>query len=316
MSEALLSATGVVVTVDGARACSAFDLTTSGDRLVLTGDVAPLLALVGSYPLGLGQSARAAAAGEMIPMAGRAELAFGSLSILGRDVATHSQRAVVGAAPLEPPFDPDATILEWLTSSARLAAAARGRRPTRDESARQVEGAIERAQLSALARSKLGALSRAAKRAMVLAHAALGDPRVIVAELPLAGLSDEDAAPVATALDALLEGRASIVSVLRLDPRSIEGGLARRATDVVAFSGGRLVRSGPPSAFFATGRLYRLTIGNNAEPLKQALHSMGLELGGGPDRFSLALPEGRAPLDVLRAAAEVRATVVEIVAVM
>jgi len=311
----LLTASRARVTVDDVVAIEAFDLDVRGARLVVVGDGSPLVALLGAYPLGLAYGAALAAQGEPASTSGHARLAGGSMTLLGSDVAARAHVDRVGAAPFEPPLTGDVTLLEWITEAAKLALGSLGR-TSRAEIRGRVNEVLTRAQLGGLARTKLAALPRGARRALVLAQAALARPAIAIAELPLAGLDPAEAAPVLSAFEALFGDGPSIVSVGRLDASSPEYGLVRRADAVAAFTRAELAYVGPPEGLTSKGRLYRLTIRSNADPLRQALARDGLELSGGPERFSMALPEGKGPTDVLVAAHAVRASVVEIVPVM
>jgi ABC-2 type transport system ATP-binding protein len=311
----LLRAAAARLTVDDVVALEPFDLETTGDRLVLVGDTSPLVALVGGYPLGLAHDAALAAVGEPAAPAGSVRVVAGAVTLRGLDVAARAHVALVGAAPFEPPLPPEVTVVDWLLDAARLSIGALGGASRREIAAR-VSEVVGITQLGALARTKLALLPRPARRALVLAQAALSSPAVLVAELPLAGLDTAEATVVLGALEALSAGRALVVSIARLDPGSPEHGLVRRATDVACFRRGERVFFGPPEALGAGGRLYRVTVHDNAEPLRESLAATGLELVGGPTRFSLTLPEGKGPSDVLSIASEVSASVVEIVPVM
>ncbi|HTJ81752.1 MAG TPA: hypothetical protein VL400_08495 [Polyangiaceae bacterium] len=312
---ALLVASRARVTIDDVVALEAFDLDARGSRLVLVGDASPLMALAGAYPLGLAYGAALAAQGEPSSVAGRARLASGTMTLLGRDVGARAHVDLVGAAPFEPPLPADVTLVDWLFDAARLALGSMGK-TSRAEVRARVSEVVARAQLGGLARAKLATLPRAARRALILAQAALARPAVVVAELPLAGLEASEAAPVLAAFEALFAETASIVSVGRLDAAGPEHGFIRRADHVAAFTRAELAYFGPPEGLTSRGRLYRVTVVANAAALRDALRAEGLVLDGGPERFSLALPEGKGPTDVLVLASQARASVVEIVPVM
>src|SRR5436309_170458 len=84
-------------------------------------------------------------------------------------------------------------------------------------------------------------VTTAGERVLILGDAAVAFPRVIVADAPLQGLSGAAAAFVLRALAAVTEGRGAILAQTRVDPGTLEGALARGATDVLVFSGGELV---------------------------------------------------------------------------
>jgi ABC-2 type transport system ATP-binding protein len=156
----------------------------------------------------------------------------------------------------------------------------------------------------------------AERRALILAQAIVAGPEVLVAEAPLAGLEGAAAAFVMTALLAAIEGRRALVSAARLDAGTAEGTLARGASHLVVLAGGDVAVEGPPAELFAAARVISLTVHGDAEALRGELSARGIELRGGPVRFSARLPEGATPRQILLAAAASRAAVVELVPVL
>ncbi len=125
----------------------------------------------------------------------------------------------------------------------------------------------------------------------------------MVLEAPLRGLEGAAAAFVLQAVDAAAEGRRTVLSTATLDAASAEGALARGASHVVVLAGGEVALEGPPGELFAAARVYALTVRSNAEPLRAELAARGIDLRGGPVRFSAALPAGTGTRDILAAAA-------------
>jgi ABC-2 type transport system ATP-binding protein len=79
---------------------------------------------------------------------------------------------------------------------------------------------------------------------------------------------------------------------------------------------GDVAVEGPPSELFAGRRIYALAVRTNAEPLRTELAARGIDLRGGPERFSAALPAGMAPRELLVAARASGAAIVEMVPVI
>ncbi len=170
--------------------------------------------------------------------------------------------------------------------------------------------------LGAARRKATGTLSLPERRALVLAQAVAAEPEVLVAEAPLRGLEGAAAGFVLQALIAAAEGRRALVSAARLEAGSAEGGLARSASHLVVLFGGEVALEGPPAELFAAARVFALTVRSNAEPLRAELHARGIDLRGGPVRFSAALPPGSSTREILAAAQAARAAVVEMVPVI
>jgi ABC-2 type transport system ATP-binding protein len=312
VSPPLVEADEARVAVDGVLAIERLSLVTIGDRVVFAGDPGALFAVLTGVPRSAGGAGRVLAAtrGDDAEMPGEAYLVGGKLLLAGRSVADGAHVAVAGAAPLDPPLPPRWTAEEYVTWSARLAGV-----PARD--ARELGvAALARTGLGPGRRKGTGALSLPERRALVIAQAIASGPEVLVAEAPLRGLEGAAAGFVLQAVTAAMEGRRAVISAARLDAGSAEGALARGASHLVVLAGGELVLEGPPGVLFAGARMYALTVRSNAEPLRAELSARGIDLRGGPVRFSAALPEGAAAREILEAARAARAAVVEMVPVI
>jgi ABC-2 type transport system ATP-binding protein len=305
----LLEAHEARIDVDGVAAVERLSLVSKGDLLVLAGDTGALVAALTGVPRAASGGARAASADDAEPQ-GEAYVVGGSLLLAGRSVAESAHVAIMGAAALDPPLNAAWTAEEYVAWSARLAGLA-------PRSAREMaRAALARVGMDAARKKKLGALALAERRALGLAQAAASGPVVLVAEAPLSGLEGGAAAFVASALDAVGEGRRAVISVARLDGASAESALARRASHVAVMTAGELALEGPPAELFAGATVYALTVRSNAEPLRAELSARGIDLKGGPVRFSAALPAGVTTREILAAARAARAAVVEMVPVI
>jgi ABC-2 type transport system ATP-binding protein len=298
----VLEAHAARITVDDVVAVDALTITSRGARVLFVGDATALFAVLTGVPL----AARVGAHDPGVP-AGDARVVAGTLLVAGRDVARGAHVAIVGSAPLDPPLPVAWTVDQYVTWSARLAGAP-------PPLAKQLAG-------SALAKVGLGTsrdrmvrvLALPERRALLLASAVVMSPTVIIAEAPLAGLEGTAAAFVMNAVARVTEGRASILSATRFDPGTAEGALARAATDVLVVSGGAVILDGSAAEVFAGARIYTLTVRTNPEPLRAELLARGIELRGGPLRFSAALPPGASTHEILAAAAAARASIVELI---
>jgi len=273
----LLSAEGVRITIDEVVAMEHLDALTEGDRLVVAGDSLPLMAVL------LGAALEGGA--DLEPLEGPpsiAEVAAGVLKVAGATVADGQHHTVVGAAPLDPALPADWTVGEYLIWSARLAGA-------RSRAAKQhAMAALERVGLGGAGRRKLSSLALAERRVLVLAQASIESPGVVVADAPLCELDPAGAAFVSDALVRVTEGRRAIVSTRRLLPGTAEGDLAQGATDVLVFMHGALAASGTPSEVLSGVSVYGLLVRGETDELREQLRGRGLELRGGPHRFSVA----------------------------
>lgn len=302
----LLAATDARVAVDGVTALDRLTLETRGDHVLLAGDTRALFAAITGVPL----ADPAAEPGEEGELPGEAYVVAGTLALAGRSVGERAHLAAMGAAPHDPPLPPRWTAEEYVTWSAQVAGTPKG-------TARELaQAALARLGLGALRRKRADALARHERRALVLAAAVVTGPEVLVAEAPLAGLEGAAAAFVMHALWCASEGRRVLMSATRLDGASAEGSLARGASHLVVLAGGEVAVEGPPGELFATARVLSVTVRGDAEALRAELAARGIELRGGPVRFSASLPAGVTPREVLAAAVTVRAAVVELVPVL
>ncbi len=293
----VLEAEGARVAVDGATAIEELSLQSRGQRVLLLGDAAALLAVLTGAPLGR-------AAGEPSEPTGRARLVRGELRLRGRDVGKGKHHAAVGSAPLEPPLPGSWRLAEYLEWSARLAGFSR--RKARFCGA----ASLDRLDLGGRARQPLRKLERAERRAAVLAQALVTEPEVLLCEDPLAGLGRDEASFVLDLLARATEGRAAVVWTPRLAASEPGERLARTATDVCVLRAGRLLLHAGPSALFDADRLYEITVRSRAAELRALLAAEGVELQGGPVHFSASLPADWSATNILAAAARARAAVV------
>lgn len=298
MAEPVLSAHEARIMIDGAVAMERFSLAMTGDRAVLAGDAGAILAALTGVPRSAGD------------LPGEAFVVSGTLLLAGRSVAEGAHVAGMGAAPLDPPLPPGWTVAEYVAWGARLAGARRG--AAHDLAAM----ALSRVGLAPARKKPVEALALPERRALVLAGAMAAGPEVLVAEAPLAGLDGPGAAFVLAALSAAIEGRRSVISVARLAAGTAEGNFGRTASHLAVIAGGAVALEGPAGELFAGARIYAISVRSNAEPLRAELLARGIDLRGGPVRFSAALPAGASSRDILAAAQAARAAVVEMVPVI
>lgn len=306
--EPLLEARGARVAVDDVVAIGDLTCATRGDRVLCAGDAQALVAALIGVQL---SSHGPASSDEVAEPEGVARVVAGTLRLDGRDVARGAHRAIAGGAPLDPPLPASWTAEAYVAWSARLGGAPA--RAARDLGA----AALAKVGLGPARRRALGGLALPERRALLIAAAVALSPAALVLEDPLAGLDGNAAAFVLGAVAAATEGRRALVSVGRLDLSGPAGALVRGASDLLVLSAGELVLAGSPAELDQGLRVYALTVRSQAEALREALARRGLtlkDLGGevgSPARFSVALPEGASTREIVGAAAEARAAVVE-----
>jgi len=280
----LITAEDLRVDVAGAPAIEKATFDLSGDSAVVAGDGYALLAAV----------------------AGQADVRAGTLRVLGQPPAGVRARGDVGLAPLDPPIPPTWTGGDYLAWSARLHAGYAG------DARRCALGLLRDLDIRYLEGAKIAGLALHERRALVLAHAVVGKPDLVVASAPLSGLWEEPAKYVAQVLQAATRGRRWIASVASLHAGSPEHALAARADEVLVFSSGRLVHRGNLSQLEAGSVGYTVTVRGRVAELRAALLERGIELSGGPVRFWVDLPRRVSPSDLLAISLEAGAPIVEL----
>jgi ABC-2 type transport system ATP-binding protein len=297
----ILHAEDARVAVDDVVAIDHLTMASRGDRVLCVGEVEVLFAALTCVPL----RARAQAM-EDDDLPGEAHVVAGTLLVGGHDVATRAHLAVAGASPVNLPLPERMTTHEYVTWGARLGGIA-------ERAAREMAAAaLERVGLAGAMRSAAAALGPGQRRALGLANAVVADPKVIIAEAPLAGLDVHAAMFVMNAMAAVTQGRGAIFSVHRMEPGTPEGELAHGASHAVVIAGGAAVLEGAPAELFVGARIYGVTVRGNAGAFRQELEARGIAVRGGPMRMSAVLPEGGTTREILAAAKAARAPVVEL----
>ncbi len=247
MTDALLICESARIDADGAPLLEGLSCTAVGPRVALVGDFSALFLL----------------------LAARAQVASGSVRILGRDAERAVPNGVVGLALADPPLPIRWKTVDYLTESAALLG-----HPAKQSRA-LANQVLTRLSLAPLADRRLEALSLVERRSVQVAHALLGEPEVLAVQDPLAGLGDQAQQHLVKILDLAADGRSLIASTPNLAPAGRERALVDRADAVLVLEAGTLVGSGGPARALTDGRRYRVTATKNAGALAQRLGEQG-----------------------------------------
>jgi ABC-2 type transport system ATP-binding protein len=267
------------------------------ERLALLGDWSPLFRL----------------------LAGEAELAAGSLRVAGALAPLGVEQGVVGLMRLDPLLPSAWSAEQFLASSAELGGApGKAARKTAFQT-------LERLGLIELATRRLAHLQLAERRAILVAHAVLTDPRVLCLEEPLVGLDTHAEVAVLAVIERACAGRRLIVAVA--DPELSPGSrqLVQTCTERLRLAAGvvvaELAGSAPISRVTATvcrnHQAFAAALGARGLAA-HATHEAGLlsaltsPLAGPCWRYLVELPGGRTG-PVLDAALETEAGLVELI---
>ena len=283
-AEPLLAVEDLRVDVDGVPACDGLTARTGGARVLMLGAPRALFeATVGLRPV-----------------------LRGALRIRGVAAGDAARQGIVAGAALDPPLPPKWTVLDYVTWSARLAGhSARDGRTLAKE-------AIDLTQLGSMAATPIERLVGHAKRGVVLAAAIATDAAVIVLDDPLAGLAEEHARSWARVVVQALASRSWLVLAGRI---SLTSPLAMNADEALVVSSSRLDAQGPPAEIASAQRRFVARIHGPLEELGARLAEQGARMDVQGAQVVLDLGESVTTADLLRMAAEVQATVVEMVPV-
>jgi energy-coupling factor transporter ATP-binding protein EcfA2 len=271
-------------------------------RLVLAGDFRPFFRLL---------SRDATLAGGRVELAGvpAADAGFGR----------------VGVALRDPLLVPEWTPERYLVESARLL----GLSPR--DAALEVDSVLTTLSLGAFAKHRIHVLAVPLRRAVLFGHAMLGSPDVLCLESPFDELDHGGRAEIAEYLERATRGRRFVVSVSSLFGDGPERRLVEHADWVIVASNGRIATEGVPGRVLGQGRRYVATVTRGGNAFVAALAARGIAVqdhgvavvpappdalpGVEPTEVALELPSGGSANDVVLAARDAGAPLIELVVV-
>ena len=185
MSDATLEAKAARIDLLGRPLLARLELKSEAERVALLGDWSALFCL----------------------LSGEATLSAGALRIAGAPVPLGVEQGTIGLMRLEPVLPGTWSAEQFLASSAELSGMAR-------KAARKLAfQTLETLGLSALSARRLAHLQLAERRALLIAHALLTNPRVLCLEQPLAGLDSHAEQTVLAVLERACSGRRLLVAI-------------------------------------------------------------------------------------------------------
>jgi ABC-type Na+ transport system ATPase subunit NatA len=200
-------------------------------------------------------------------LSSEAELAGGVLLIGGAPVPSGVQQGRIGVMRLDPLLPPAWSAEHLLTSSAELCGM------TKKDAERAAFKTLDVLGLVALAAKRLGHLQAVERRALLVAHALLTDPKVLCLEQPLAGLDTASEQLLLAVIERAIGSRRLIVSLG--DTLSAgERELYERSDEQLRLSAGVVVRAA--TAISARAH-FTATICRNHQAFAAALVQRGLQ---------------------------------------
>jgi ABC-type Na+ transport system ATPase subunit NatA len=293
---ATLEARAARIDLVGQPLLSRLDVKSDAERLALLGDWSALFHL----------------------LSGEAELAAGTLQIEGVEVPLGVEQGRVGLMRLDPLLPGTWSAEQLLASSAELSGTPQ--KPAQ-KAAFQT---LEQLGLLSLAARRLAHLQLAERRALLVAHALLTDPRVLCLEQPLAGLDSHGEAAVLAVIERASAGRRLLVAVGHAELGAGSRQLVQSCTERLRLVAGIIV---PELANGSQAGRVTATVCRNHQAFAAALSARGLSahptheagmLGAltsaqaGPCwRYLVELPAG-STAPILDAALETEAGLVEL----
>jgi ABC-type taurine transport system ATPase subunit len=294
---ATLEAKAARIDLFGQPLLARLELTSHAERVALLGDWSALFQL----------------------FSGEAELAGGTLQVAGVQVPLGVERGVVGLMRLDPLLPGTWSAEELLSSSSELAGTAK------KAASKLAFQTLERLGLAGLAARRLAHLQLAERRALLVAHAVLTDPRVVCLEQPLLGLDTHAEQAVLGVIERACAGRRLLVAVS--DPELSPGSrqLVHSCTERLRLSAGVVL---PELEDAPTASRVTATVSRNHQAFADALSQRGLKAratheagmlnaltspAAGPCwRYLVELPAG-STAPILDAALETEAGLVELI---
>jgi ABC-type Mn2+/Zn2+ transport system ATPase subunit len=243
---ATLLATGARIDLASQPLVAKLDVASDAHRLALLGDWSALFRL----------------------LSGEAELAAGALLIGGDAVPAGVQHGRIGVMRLDPLLPPAWSAEHLLTASAELAGM------TKHSAERAAFKTLDALGLMALSGKRLGHLQAVERRALLVAHALLTDPKVLCLEQPLAGLDTGAEQLLLAVIERAVGPRRLIVALGDVSLGAGDRELYGRSHEHLRLSAGVVVSAAPERA--AAARV-TATICRNHQAFAAALAQRGLQ---------------------------------------
>jgi ABC-type multidrug transport system ATPase subunit len=203
-------------------------------------------------------------------LTGQAQVASGSVRVLGYDLESVLGEGVLGLALCDPPLPGSFTVTEYLEHAARLSHGSASR------AVRDATHALERFGLTELAARKLSQTTLFQQRAVGIALASLTSPLAIWLESPLRSLDAPAADYVARlCVEAGTQSRVILSAPFPNSP-SAERSLFETCDELFLLERGLLVARGTPSQVLAPNGRYLLSLsGENTAAYESTLRDAG-----------------------------------------
>ncbi len=281
MAGPLLEFVRARIDVAGVPVVDGLSAATTGDRVLVLGGARALFE---------------AASGVRVPSHGEARIRG--------EVARKAVRAGNAAgAPFEPPLPPRWTARQYIVWSARICGHAK------KEASSLAAESIGQMQMNAVADEPLVKATTETRRAVSIAAALATGATTLLLEEPTRGLADDVARHFTRVLIRALEGCGWAVFASRAP---LASPLAMDADEALVIAGDRVVAQGAPAELAARERCYAVRVLGPAADFSRLALARGARISGHGAELTIDLGESLAVSDLLRAAADARATILEL----
>ncbi len=281
MGAPLLELVQARIDVEGLPAVDGLSFSTSEERVVILGGARVLFE---------------AASGMRVP-------SHGEIRARGVAARNAARSGLSAGAPCDPPFPPTWTAREYVMWSARIAGHGPG------DARALVDQALVQMKMSAVADDRLRGASTQTRRATSIAAALATGADILLLEEPVEGLPDDTARHFARTVLRALEKRSWAVFAARLP---LESPFTMDADEAVIVLGESVVAQGAPSELAAREHAYAVRMLGATDDFARLASERGARVSGKGSELTIDLGESLTVSDLLRAAAETQATVLEL----
>jgi ABC-type multidrug transport system ATPase subunit len=198
---------------------------------------------------------------------------------------------------------PKWTARQYVTWSARICGHAK------TDARSLADQAIERMQMKSVADERLAKAAPQTRRATSIAAALATGAKTLLLEDPTRGLPDDVARNLARVLIRALEGCGWAVFASSVP---LASPLAMDAEEAIVIAGDVVVAQGAPAELAARERAYAVRVLGQAAEFSRIASSRGARVSGHGAELTIDLGESLAVSDLLRAAQDARATILEL----
>ncbi len=281
VASSLIEIVRVRIDVAGVPDVDGLSLATTGDRVLVLGGARALFEAA----------------------SGMRTMSHGDIRLRGERARAAVRAGMAAGAPFEPPLPAKWTVREYVAWSARICGY------SKNDARSLAAQAMDRLQMSGVAGEALAKASAQTRRATSIAAALATGATTLLLEDPMRGLVEDVARNFARVLVRALEGCGWAVFASHVP---LASPLAMNADEAIVIAGDRVVAQGAPAELAARERAYAVRVLGPVADFSRIASSRGAKVSGDGADLTIDLGESLAVSDLLRAALDARATILEL----